>query len=197
MAKQKNAGGDMSGNLILLGVLGVAGYFVYEMFFAAPATASTAPASTTPASTTTATTPTATAAPATPAAAPSTSTGSTTAAGSALNAIYTAMLNLIVQYQDTTNFTNVPASGNGPSTMVGTPYHFNTYLAMAASGYTVPDPSVVFGSVAAASQPISAASYWADMGPALAAANPSLSGGGLGCYAGVGAYLRGMGAYRW
>ena len=192
--KKKNAGSDMSGSLITLGILAVGGYFVYEMFFANPATPATTSTTPTTPSTTATTTPPASSGTTTtpPATTPSTSTGSTTPQGSALNTIYQQMLALIAQYQDT-NFTNL----SGASSMAGTPYHFNVYLAMAAPGDTIPDPAVVFGSEAAASQTITAASYWADMGPALASANPGLSGGGLGMFAGAGAYMRGLGAFRW
>jgi hypothetical protein len=78
----------------------------------------------------------------------------------------------------------------------GSAWQFETYLHIVDPSLTVPDPTPVFGSVAAATGPMTAASFWALMGPALRQANAGLSGG-LGCYAGAGAFMRGMGAYRW
>ena len=80
-------------------------------------------------------------------------------------------------------------TGSGAS-LTGLPDHFNVYLGLAAPGLTVPisvfsDPNT----------PITAAAYWALMAPALQGANAGLSG--LGCYGGVGAYMRGLGAYQW
>jgi hypothetical protein len=160
------SGGGAS-SLITLGVLAVGGYFVYEMFFASPAAATAAPAI-----------PATPATPATPAATPAkpVSNGS-------LNAIFTSILNLIQNtYKDTANFT-----GAG-SALTGTPAHFNVYLKLASPGAVIPDLGTVFGT--SASSPMTAAAYWNLMGPALAAANPSLGLSGLGL-AGLGMLIGG------
>jgi hypothetical protein len=173
MAKRSNpsGGGD---TLILLGVLGVAGYFAYEFFFA-PATAA--------AGTTTTTTPTTTTTTTTTTPPPSASSANPT---SQLDTLYTTLIANISAANDS-NFTGTGAS------LTGSAYHFNFYLAIIYSG-TIPDPSVVFGSEAAASAPMTATAYWALMAPALKAANPGLSGfgfHGLGVYGGLGYLARG------
>lgn len=177
------SGGGMD-SLITLGILGVAGYFIYEMFFAPAATAAPAATTAAPATSGTTTTPAAgsTTTSSTPASTSTTTAAATTPANS-LNAIFTSILNLIQNtYQDTTNFT-----GSG-SSLTGTPYHFNVYLQLAApSGATIPDVGTVFGT--SASSPMTAAAYWNLMGPALAAANPSLGLSGLGL-AGLGMFRR-------
>jgi hypothetical protein len=86
-------------------------------------------------------------------------------------------------------------TGTGDS-LSSSAWEFGTYLNVVDPSLVVPDPTVVFGSQAAATGPMTAASYWSLMGPALRTANAGLSGG-LGCYAGAGAFMRGLGAYRW
>lgn len=166
---------NMGEDLILLGVIGVGAYVLYEI---------TTTTSSTPAATTTTSGPS-TSTPATG----STSTAasiSTTAVAStnSLNSIYNQIINLITNvYMDTTNFT-----GSG-SSLTGTAYHFDVYLQLAApQGATIPDPATVFGSESAASQPMTLASYWNSMGPAFAAANPTLGLSGLGL-AGLGMFM--------
>lgn len=182
MAKRNNPADASS--LMTLGLLAVGGYFVYEWLFATPAT--------TAATTTT----TGTAAAGTTAASASTAAGTTAASttpaaatGSTLDGIYAAMLALIATDQDP-NFT-----GTG-SAMMGTPYHFNVYLQLVATGYTVPDPAVVFGSATQADSTMSAAAFWAKTAPAMQAANAGLSGMGLGLYGAAGACMAGLGRYR-
>jgi hypothetical protein len=174
--RKKNASGGNS--LLTLGLLAVGGYFVYEWFFAPSAAASTTTTTTTtPASTTT-----------TPAASTtSTSTTATSTSGTTLDAIYAAILSGAASDP---NFT-----GSG-SSLTGSAYHFNVYLAIAAPGMTIPDPASVFGNATAADQPMTAAAYWAKMGPAMSAANAGLSGG-IGAFAGIGAFMTGLGAYAW
>lgn len=172
MARQENGG---TNSLLLFGALGVAGYFVYEYFFA-PAAAPAAPAA--------GGTPAAPAAPAagTTPAAPSGSSSSTT---SQLDTLYTNLIAKITAANDP-NFTG---TGNALS---GSAYHFNVYLQLIYTG-TIPDVSTVFGSVAAASANMTASAFWAAMAPALQAANPGLSGygfRGLGFYGGLGALAR-------
>ena len=121
------------------------------------------------------------ASPAPPAGSGTPSTPATTPSGQTLDAIYKK---IIATASADPNFT-----GSG-SSLTGLPDHFNVYLGLAAPGLTVPisvfsDPNT----------PITAAAYWALMAPALQGANTGLSG--LGCYGGVGAYMRGLGAYQW
>ena len=198
MAKRKQNASSGGNSLLTLGLLAVGGYFVYEWFFATPAAVATTTTGT-PATGTTTTT-------GTPAAGPSTSSSSTTGGSSPagpapvpavpLDDIYTSMLALIADGGTAGGAQDPNFTGSG-SNLTGTPYHFDVYLQLAAAGSTVPDPTVVFGSATGADQPMTAATYWASMGPAMAAANPGLSGFGLGRYAGVGAYFRGLGAYAW
>lgn len=174
MATRKNAGGGNS--LMTLGLLAVGGYFLYEWFFATPAVAATNSPTT----------------PVTPPAPATSTTGTTTtptatSSGTSLDSIYAAILSGAASDP---NFT-----GSG-SNLTGTPYHFNVYLGIAAPGMTIPDPAVVFGNATAADAPMTAAAYWAKMGPAMAAANAGLSGG-LGAFAGIGAFMTGLGAYAW
>lgn len=175
------AQGGNSSSLLTLGLLAVGGFVVYEMFFSAPAAPAAAPAAGTGTGGSGTGTGTGT----------GTGSGSGTGAGtppaSTLDSIYQAMLGQIVQYTDT-NFT-----GSGSST-TGSAYHFTFYLQRVYDGQ-VPDPSVVFGSVDAASAPMTAAAFWAATAPALKVANPGLSGG-LGCYGAAGAYMSGLGAFR-
>jgi len=181
MAKRKNAG-DSGSSILTLGLLAVGGYFVYEWLFT-PATTTTAATTTTPVAT-----PTTASSVSTPVATTSTTPAATTtpASGSTLDSIYAAMLAGI---DGDPNFT-----GSG-SSITGTAYHFLVYLQLAAPGYAMPDPGVVFQNATQADQMMTAAAFWAAMAPALQAANPGLSG--LGCYAGSGAYLSGLGAYAW
>jgi len=111
----------------------------------------------------------------------------TSTSGTTLDAIYTAILSGAA---GDPNFT-----GSG-SSLTGSAYHFNVYLAIAAPNMTIPDPASVFGNATAADQPMTAAAYWAKMGPAMSAANAGLSGG-LGAFAGIGAFMTGLGAYAW
>jgi hypothetical protein len=177
-----------SSSLLTLGLLAAGAGLVYELFFSTPAVATTS----TP-SISSVVPPAAGAAipPASTVASPaSTASASAPAAGGpTLDSLYEAMLALITTDADP-NFT-----GSADS-LTSSAYHFNVYLQLVAPTYTVPDPSVVFGGETNASANMTAASYWALMGPAMRQANVGLSGG-LGCYAGAGAFLRGMGAYRW
>jgi hypothetical protein len=170
-----------SNSLLTLGLLAVGGYFVWEWFFATPATAT----STTPAVPATPATPAATTTGASPV-----STPAPTASGVTLDSLYSQMVALITKDADP-NFT-----GSGDS-LSGSAWQFATYLAIVDPTLTIPDPTVVFGSVAGATGPMTAASYWALMGPALRQANTGLSGIGLGCYAGAGAAMAGLGYFRW
>ena len=181
MAKRKNSGGGSS--LLTLGLVAVGGYVVYEMFFATPAVASTV--TTTPTgSTTTAVAPASTISTVTPAGSPTAPTGST------LDSLYTAMIALITKDKDP-QFTG---SGSGLS---ASGWQFNYYLQLVGPSLSIPDPTVVFGGTPAATGPMTAAAYWAKMAPALQASNAGLAGMGLGMYGGMGAYLQGLGAYRW
>lgn len=182
MATRKNASGSGS-SMLTLGLLAVGGYFVYEWFFATPAAAT--PTTTTPTTPTTPTSPTTTTTVTTPTTPPAgsgtPSSPATTPSGQTLDAIYKK---IIATASADPNFT-----GSGAS-LTGLPDHFNVYLGLAAPGLTVPisvfsDPNT----------PITVAAYWALMAPALQGANAGLSG--LGCYGGVGAYMRGLGAYQW
>lgn len=174
----KSSGGGSS--LMTLGLMAVGGYFLYEYFFAPAATAAVA----LPAPGGTATSPaTSTAAPpSTPGAVAGGSPAPAASAPSQLDTIYAA---LKVAAQPDTSFTG------GGDLLTGLPYHWNSYLSMVYSG-TIPDPAPLFD----VNVPITAAAYWAKMAPALKAANTGLSGG-LGCYGAAGAFLQGLGAYRW
>jgi hypothetical protein len=85
-------------------------------------------------------------------------------------------------------------SGSGLS---ASGWQFNYYLQLVGPSLSIPDPTVVFGGTPAATGPMTAAAYWAKMAPALQASNAGLAGMGLGMYGGMGAYLQGLGAYRW
>lgn len=191
-------------SLLTLGILAVGGYFVYEWFFATPAAATpvtpVTPAGGGPSTTTTGS-------------GTSTGTGTGTtgsptnnvinAAGQSqsaqlLNSIYQSIIGNIqnggtrpdgTQYNPGNN--GQPFTGSGAG-LTGSAYQFNVYLQLSApTGMTIPDPSVVFGSSAAAEANMTLAAYWNLMGPAFAAANPSLgvSGfSGLG-FAGLGAFM--------
>ena len=172
-----------SNSLLTLGLLAVGGYVVYELFFSTPEAVAATPATSLPVSPVVAGS-TTTAAPGSTAATPAPA-----ASGSSLDALYQAMIALITTDAD-------PSFTGSADSLTSSAYKFNVYLQLVSNGLTVPDPSVVFGGEANASANMTAASYWALMGPAMRQANAGLSGG-LGCYAGVGAFLRGMGAYRW
>ena len=162
MATRKNtsSGGP---SLLSLGLLAVGGYFVYEWFFATPATAATTTTPVTPATTTPVTS--------TPAATTSAPATSTTAAPAAftLDSLYAAMLASIAAHND-------PAFTGTADNLSSSAWEFGTYLNVVDPSLTVPDPSVVFGSQTAATGPMTAASYWSLMGPALRTANAGLSG---------------------
>ena len=105
--------------------------------------------------------------------------------GPSLDSLYTQMKTSVVAHGDP-NFTG------SNDQMAGTPYHWNVYLGLVLpSGDAAPDPAVVFPGVDL-TQPMTAATYWAGMGPALAKAY-GLSG--LGVYAGLGAYLQEAGVF--
>jgi hypothetical protein len=114
----------------------------------------------------------------------------TTPTGSTLDSLYTAMIALITKDKDP-QFTG---SGSGLSASA---WQFNYYLQLVGPSLSIPDPTVVFGGTPAATGPMTAAAYWAKMAPALQASNAGLAGMGLGMYGGMGAYLQGLGAYRW
>jgi hypothetical protein len=150
-----------AGDLIKWGLLGLAGWWVYETFFntttaAAPAATSTTAA---PAATTTATT--------------------TTAPSSAgtLNALYNQMVAL-AKAGGASNGVTTDASGN----LNATGYVWNYYLTQANSGVTPTMDAAANGSTTYTS-----AAYWALVGPAVGAAL-GLSGYRLGL-AGLGAAL--------
>ena len=110
---------------------------------------------------------------------PATATSGPTA--SSLESMYTQ---IITQAAPDPNFT-----GSGDA-MAGTPYHWNVYLALVLpTGDATPDLGTVFPGVDL-TQPMTAATYWAGMGPAIGKAY-GLSGYGI--RAGLGAYLRGHG----
>jgi hypothetical protein len=194
MAKRRKNASSGGSSLLTLGLVAIGGYVVYELFFATPTTA----ASTTTSGSGSGSSGSSTGGSSSTGSSSTGSTGSSPAgpapvpavpATPPLDDIYTAMVASIPAADG--NFT-----GTG-SSITGTPYHFGVYLALAAPSATIPDPSVVFGSATGADQPMTAAAYWSLMGPALASANPGLSGFGLGRYAGVGAYMRGLGAFSW
>ena len=181
-ARKKNSGSGSS--LLTLGALAVGGYFLYEWLFApsataaAPAAAATTPTGTTAAASTAPPVPAGSGPPPPPA----------PATGGTLDAIYQKILSTAAPDP---NFT-----GAG-SNLTGSAYQFDVYLTLAAPSLVIPDPNTVFGSSAAAIAPMTAAAYWALMAPALQSANPSAGLAGLGCFGGVGAYMRGLGAYQW
>jgi hypothetical protein len=79
-----------------------------------------------------------------------------------------------------TIFTQLVANAGAGTTGKLTPYQWNYSLGIVAPDVTPPDPVAVFGSVDAASVPMTAADYWAVMSPYLHA-NVGLTGlSGLG-----------------
>src|ERR1039458_137741 len=169
MKRRRNPGSSM-GSLVTLGAVAVGGYFLYETFFATPATAAATPvavpATVAPVSTTVTTggpVPVTVQAPLAP--------------GRSLNSIYS---NVIAGASTDPNFT-----GAGDS-LTSSGYRWNVYLGLSLpAGKTIPNvPGFDL------SQNMTALQYWAVMGPALTQAY-----GLSGFFAGLGAYarMRGMG----
>ena len=164
-----------AGDIIKWGLIGFAGWWVYETFFAAPSTAAatttttgttTTPATTTPATTTTAPTPTA-------------------AAGSfkTLDAMYAALLAAAQAA--------MPGSGGAITSSGGVLSAdgdvWNYYLSQVDPSIDTSqlDPTVIFGSTitsANRSTPVTSSAYWAAAGPII------------GKQTGLSGYLHGLGA---
>lgn len=206
MATRKKNAGNTNG-LLIAGLVAVGGYFVYEWLYGTPAAATTTTTTDTGTGTGTGTGSGTSSGSTSSGSSSSGSPGSsaTSTSGKTLDSIYAAILSTAT---GDPNFT-----GSG-SNLSGSAYHFDVYLRLAAPGMTIPDSNVVFGTttffpiqangmpsttletINNAAQPMTLAAYWAKMGPALSAANAGLSGG-LGAFAGIGAFMNGLGAYRW
>lgn len=169
---QSSGGGN---SLVLLGVLAVGGYFVYEWLFGSSTTASAA----------------APAKGATPAtgSGTSSSSGSAPASGASSSApVVSSSLDKIYQTILTQAAPDPNFTGSG-SNLTGSAYHFNVYLQLAAGHLLLPDMAQLFGGVDGASQPMTAAAWWAKVAPAMQTMNAGLAG--LGLYGLAGAFFSG------
>jgi hypothetical protein len=169
------------GTLLTLGAVGVGGYFLYEWLTtpaaaaATPATsAAPLPSSTSPVVSSTVTTGGAVTPPAPVVVEPP--PAQVQPSGPSLASIFS---NILAGASTDTNFTG---AGNALS---ASPYHWNVYLQSALpAGDSIPDLGTVFPGVDL-TQPMSATTYWAGMGPALTKAY-----GLSGFFAGLGALQR-------
>lgn len=161
------------GTILTLGAVAVGGYFLYENFFATTA----APVAAAPAPTVAPVTGNlpGTAAPITTVVPPPATTVEpppvqpTQSVASILSSIQSGVAT-------DPNFT-----GSGDQ-ISSSPYRFNTYLNIALNGKTAPDLGTVFPGLDL-TQPMTLATYWAAMGPAVRTAY-----GLSGFFAGLGAY---------